>query len=257
MDTLQGVDMENLVPLRVKQSLKSVKQLEWNLLAAEYKKGTPPETIEAMRRECMDYLAKRKSDNAREKQMSRLWHEHLEPLRTERKRVVASLAYPTHNRNNANPRQMALKAYKKVLDELLRRLQREARGVPFDDRPTMTPVEYAKHKNVPNNGEHWTDFVTTHIKQRVIEMFDAVPHTPKARRKIPFERVVGAELHEIQKERLIRRTEKELIKGKQDVLLNPHDEHLRERVKRIEDALKKIEALERNELVPVTWQGLL
>lgn len=238
------------------ERIKNKKQLEWNLLAAEYKKGTPTHIIDAMRRDGLDYLAKRKSDNARHKQLTRMWHEHLTPLQEERKRVVASLAYDGYNRNNADPRQMALKAYKKVLDELMRRLKRESLGVPFDDRPTLSPVEYAKLKNVPNNGEHWTDFVPVHIKQRVLEMFDAVPHTPKARRKIPFERVVGAELHGLLKERLIRRTEKELRKCKQDILLNPTDDALHERVKRIEDALIQIDNLEPNEIVPTTWQGL-
>ena len=152
---------------------------------------------------------------------------------------------------------MALKAYLKVIDTLLGKMRREATCVPFEDRPTMSPTEYAKAKNAPNNGEHWTDFVPTHIKQRVVAMFDAIPYTPKARRKIPFERVVGIELHELQKERLIRRTEKELVRCKQDALLNPSEaELLRERIQKIEKALDKIEKLEPDEFVPTTWHGL-
>jgi hypothetical protein len=228
-----------------------------NMRAAARRNGQPELMVEALWRDGLDFIAKRKSENARRKQLGNMWHIHLEPLKLERKRVVASLAYTNHNKNNADPRQMALKAYKKVLDELLRRMQREARGVPFDDRPTMSPVEYAKHKNAPNNGEHWTDFVPSHIKQRVMEMFDAVPHTPKARRKIPFERVIGEELHTIQKDRLIRRTEKDLQRARQDVLLNPENDAVLERVQRIEEAIERINSLEPNEPVPTTWQGLL
>ena len=228
-----------------------------NVIAAERKKGTPDLLIETLRRDGLDYLAQSRSEKARKKQLEHMWNEHIVPLRTERKRVVASLAYKTHNQNNADPRQMALKAYRKVLDTLLSRMEREASGRPFDDRPTVSPIEYAKMKNAPNGGEHWTDFVPTHIKQRVIAMFDEIPYTPKARRKIPFERVIGDELHDIKKERLIRRTEKELVRCKQDVLLNPRDEAMRERVQRIEDALDKIDQLETGEFVPTTWQGLL
>ena len=226
-------------------------------LAAEYRKGASEEVLRYLRREGMDYLAKRKSDNARRKQVERMWNEHINPLQTEKKRIVASLAYPKYNQNNSDLRRMALKAYLKVIDTLLGKMRREATCVPFEDRPTMTPVEYAKAKNVPNNGEHWTDFVPLHIRQRVCQMFDEIPYTPKARRKIPFERVVGIELHELQKDRLIRRTEKELVKCKQDALLNPSDEKLPERVQRIEQALAKIEKLEPNEPVPATWHGLL
>jgi hypothetical protein len=228
-----------------------------NMIAAARKKGTPELLIEQMKREGLDAIAKKKSENARRKQLERMWHEHITPLQEEKKRVVASLAYPTHNRNNADPRQMALKAYLKVIDTLLGKMRREASAVPFDDRPTMSPIEYAKEKNATNGGEHWTDFVPTHIKQRVCQMFDEIPHTPKARRKIPFERVVGIELHELRKERLIRRTEKELVRCKQDVLLNPRDDAMRERVQRIEEALDKIDRLEQHEPVPTTWHGLI
>jgi len=227
-----------------------------NMRAAARRSKQPEIVVEALWRDGLAFIAKRKAGNARRKQLGNMWHVHLEPLKLERKRVVASLAYPNHNKNNADPRQMALKAYKTVLDELLRRMKRESRGVPFDDRPTMTPVEYAKHKNAPNNGEHWTDFVPSHIKQRIVELFNAVPHTPKARRKIPFERVIGVEMHNLRKDRLIRRTEKELRQAKQDVLLNPENDAVLERVQRIEDALERIDKLEPNDPVPTTWHGL-
>ena len=67
---------------------------------------------------------------------------------------------------------------------------------------------------------------------------------------------MGAELHNLLKERLIRRTEKELVRCKQDALLNPSDEKLPERIQEIETALAKIEKLEPSEFVPVTWHGL-
>jgi hypothetical protein len=228
-----------------------------NMRAAARRNNQPEIIVEALWRDGLDFIAKRKSENARNKQLENMWHVHLAPLKLERKRVVASLAYTNHNKNNADPRQMALKAYKKVLDELLSRMNREARGVPFNDRPTMTPVEYAKHKNAPNNGEHWTDFVPSHIKQRVLELFSAVPHTPKARRKIPFERVIGVEMHNLRKDRLTVRTEKELQRAKQDVLIDPDNDAVLARVQRITKALALIDKLDPNAPVPTTWHGLL
>ena len=229
-----------------------------NRIAAARRRGEPEALIEDMRRDGLDEIARRKSLNAMRIKVEGMWREKILPLQAEKKRVVASLAYTTHNRNNADPRQMALKAYLKVLDELLLRMKREAKVLPdgYDKRTTMTPSEYVKAKNIPNNGDHWSDFVPQHIKDRVCQMFDEIPHTPKAKRKIPFERVVGIELHTLLKDRLIRRTEKELVKCKQDVLLNPNNEKLPERVQRIEQALAKIDKLEPNEPVPATWHGL-
>jgi hypothetical protein len=230
-----------------------------NHIAAARRRGEPEALIEDMRRDGLDEIARRKSLNAMRIKVEGMWREKILPLQAEKKRVVASLAYTTHNRNNADPRQMALKSYLKVIDELLGRMKREAKVLPdgYGKRTTMTPSEYIKAKNVPNNGEHWSDFVPQHIKDRVCLMFDAVPHTPKARRKIPFERIVGEELHNILKSRLIKRTEKELIRCKQDVLLNPSEaQALQERVRHIEQALDKIDKLDPNEPVPTTWHGL-
>ena len=121
----------------------------------------------------------------------------------------------------------------------------------------MTPVEYAKEKNLPNHGEHWTDFVPSHIKQRVLELFNAVPHTPKARRKIPFERVISSELHTMRKERLRKRTEKDLRRARQDALINPDSEEVKATIEKINEALEHIDKLEPHEPVPTTWQRLM
>lgn len=238
-------------------NIKNKHDLEWNVLDKLHAEGKSISYIEAVRADGLEYLRQRKSDKARAKQLANMWNVHITPLKLEIKRVVASLAYDNYNKNNADPRQMALKAYRTVLTELLRRMDRESSSRPFDDRPTMSPIEYAKVKNVPNGGEHWTDYVPTHVKQRVITLFDAVPHKPKAKRKIPFERIVGIELHELKMSRLIRRTEIELARHKQELSIDSNNNPLRERIQRIESALAEIKKIEVNEYVPTSWQGLL
>jgi hypothetical protein len=60
--------------------------------------------------------------------------------------------------------------------------------------PKPTPSAYSKWVNakgkrqIPNNGIHWTDWVPARIKAQANALFDAIPHTPKAKRKIPFQR---------------------------------------------------------------------
>ena len=55
-----------------------------NMVAAARYAKQPELVIEAMWREGLDFLAKRKSDNARRKQLENMWHVHLEPLKLER-----------------------------------------------------------------------------------------------------------------------------------------------------------------------------
>ena len=68
---------------------------------------------------------------------------------------------------------------------------------------------------------------------------------------------MGIELHELKMSRLIRRTEIELAKHKQELSIDSNNNPLRERIQRIESALAEIKKIEVNEYVPTSWQGLL
>ena len=114
----------------------------------------------------------------------------------------------------------------------------------------LTPMQY------DNTKKHWTDYVPQHIKDRVCLLFDSIPHHPKQKVKHPFPRTMPEEQHARLKRRLIERTEKDLRRAKQDVLLNPDNEDTQELVKRIKQALTYIDKLEPNEPVPTTWHGL-
>ena len=71
-----------------------------NSLAVARRRGVPEPIIEDMRRDGLDEIARRKSLNAMRIKVEGMWREKILPLQEEKKRVVASLAYPTHNRNN-------------------------------------------------------------------------------------------------------------------------------------------------------------
>lgn len=206
--------------------------------------------VEAIRNVVHEQRAQRKSERARRKQVERLWKDLLEPLMSERKRVLASLAYePDKDFSEQSPRTIAFLAYQEVLDTLRNRMQVEK------TQGKRTPQAYVKDKHIPNGGEHWTDYVPTHIRQRILALFDDIPHTPKAKRKVPFERVVGVELHNKLKDRLLLRTTKDLLRANQDNLLNPSQE-AQELVDKIKHALERIDKLEPTEPVPTTWHGL-
>jgi hypothetical protein len=161
--------------------------------------------------------------------------------------VRASLKYKADD--DSDMRVVAFKAYEIVLAELFNRITQ------LKNRGDFTPSTYAKEKNLPNHGLHWTDFVPAHIKVRVNTVFDAVPYTAKAKRKVPFERLVQDAIHTKRKQRLINRTAKELLHANQDHAISPtQDTH--DRVVKLKRALEHIDKLESNEPVPTTWHGL-
>jgi len=218
-----------------------------NHLAGLLKKGTPRLVVTAMRDTILSHKEMLRRHRIHEAQQNILWGDLIKPLQAERRSVRASLRYKADDDNNM--RVLAFRAYEIVLAELYNRITR------LKNRGDYTPSTYAKEKNLPNHGLHWTDFVPTHIKVRVNTMFDSVPYTAKARRKIPFERLVPDDIHAKRKQRLINRTAKELLHANQDHAISPtQDTH--DKVVKLKRALDEIERLDPNEPVPTTWHGL-
>ena len=118
-----------------------------------------------------------------------------------------------------------------------------------------TPTMVASDKDLPNDGTHWTDWIPQKIKDRVITLFQEIERKPKAKIKIPFERLVPPSLHAKQVTRLKNRTLKELAIAEQTQTLDPHPEN-ESKVSQIRYALDLMDVLDDNEPVPATWHGL-
>lgn len=218
-----------------------------NHLAALLDKGTPRLVVNEMRDIVLAQKEKLRRQRIHEAQQNILWGELLKPLQAERRSVRASLKYKSDDDTDA--RVQAFSQYAIVLAEVHNRIN------SLKSKGEHTPSTYAKHKNLPNHGLHWSDFVPLHIKNRIIALFDAVPYTAKAKRKIPFERTVTADIHAKRRQRLINRTTKELLHANQDHALSPTMD-TQARVGKLKRALAAIERLNDNEPVPATWHGL-
>jgi DNA primase len=89
----------------------------------------------------------------------------------------------------------------------------------------------------------------------VLDLFEQIERKPKAKIKIPFERLVPSSLHAKQLARLKQRTLKELAIAEQALELDP-DEDKQSRVSQIKYALDLMDVLDDSEPVPATWHGL-
>lgn len=195
-------------------------------------KGLPPSEIEQAKIIIAEQKAKRRADRAHRAQMALHWGELVAPLTHERKIVRSIMRY----KHSSPERTLALEAYLAVLDTLnarLKLMRREHNQTPLQAHPD-------KH--------HWADYVPQRIKDKVIALFDAIPHIAKAKRKRPFERTVPVILHNKQRDRLYRRTLKDLGRAQSE-----GNEPL---ATQISQALDIIKRLSPNEPVPTTWHGL-
>lgn len=177
--------------------------------------------------------------------------------RTEWTKVLAPLRYElnsakvgrNYNGDKCPQRIEAFDAYIAVMEKVNAMLARPAKLLE------KTPIQIAVAKNLPNNGEHWTDWIPHRIKQPIHDAFMAIPHKPKAKRKIPFLRTVTPNLHTKAKARLLSKTTKEIQTLETRILMQPTDERI-EQMRKMKAAIKIIENIEDNEFIPASWRGI-
>jgi len=208
---------------------------------------TPPYQAESIKKIVAEQQALLKSENARTKQLTRLWREFMQPLETERDNIQGMLRYKGSENDEA--RRDALEAYLTVLNAL------KAKMINHCKQDRKTPTMIASDKDLPNDGTHWTDWIPAKIKGRVLDLFEQIERKPKAKIKIPFERLVPASLHAKQLTRLKNRTLKELAIAEQTQTLDPHPDN-ESKVRQIKYALDLMDVLDEDEPVPATWHGL-
>jgi hypothetical protein len=207
---------------------------------------TPPMQAEHIKKIVAEQQAMLKSENARTIQLTRLWREFTEPLNTERDNVQGMLRYKGSENGE---RREALEAYLTVLNAL------KAKMINHCKQDRKTPTMVASDKDLPNDGTHWTDWIPQKIKARVLDLFEQIERKPKAKIKIPFQRLVPADLHKKQITRLKNRTLKELAIAEQAQELDPHEDK-QSRVNQIKYSLELMDVLDEDEPVPATWHGL-
>lgn len=208
--------------------------------------------------------AKRKGFNnlARDTQHKRLWGDLIAPAKAERRIVQRMLTLKLEH--DSPERTLALEAYLMVLDAIIGRLTIKA------NTAEATPRQVAEGTNVPNKGEHWTDWMPQKKIDLIKQYFAQIPYTKGVRQKTPFERRWPTTQHAIHKRRLIERTDKELAILERrmaveladakltDTHMFKHQEinDMRIQISKMQAAMHTIKLLRPTDLVPVTWHGI-
>lgn len=196
--------------------------------------------------------SKLRSANAQKRYAEAAWKEILHPLDVER-RIVAGMVRYKSKAYKVPERDKALAAYSEVLDKVRRLL------VKYQKDYTLPPSKLAKEKGVPNNGEHWTDWIPTHAKTKVSALFEAIPKNFRAKTKTPFERRILAASKDKRRLNLAKQVKRELDAAYKDLANEPEeynnpDHHAY--IERLELADKAVAALSETDHIPKTWQAL-
>jgi hypothetical protein len=113
---------------------------------------------------------------------------------------------------------------------------------------------------IPNNGEHWTDYVKASDRQRITLMFDALPPRQRGKRKTPFERRITKAAHKAQRLALVERLNTDIASAEREyeVTQDP-DTHakLNRQMDEMYRAQHVLDKLKPTAPLPTTWHGLI
>ncbi len=144
------------------------------------KQGMKPEARHQLLDELRAYRSKVKAQNAQSRHFRTVWRSYSTPLMDEIQRVRVAMHY-----KGTVKRTLVLLEYRELLDELLNLFQGFAEG-------TRSPKEIAVRNGIPNDGEHWTDWIPMQEKEKLAEAF-ASCRLPGRKMYVPFSRVSTAQ----------------------------------------------------------------
>jgi hypothetical protein len=218
------------------------------------KRNLHPHVMQQIKDDVAALKEAKRTERITRKKYRALWSDFVKPLRYEINSAKAGRRYDEDNQDRVE----VFDAYISVMETLLKRMEMYAASLE------ITPIMLAKERNatgkgspITNNGAHWADWVPARIKIPIADAFAALPHKPKAKRKVPFEYKMTPKLFAEHKERLLKATIKELHNLERKLLLNPDDEDLQATLPQIKRAIRAIEDATSNEYLPYTWHGLI
>ena len=211
----------------------------------------------SLRSEIRSVKSQRRAEKITATHRKRLWAALLRDLNYEHNNVRQGLKYAA--KQGHEEKQRAFESYLLIVERVRDEIE-AAQANP--EVPKPTPSNYARWINakgkrqIPNNGIHWTDWVPAGVKLKALALFDAIPHTPKAKRKIPFQRTQRPIKNNPALTRLIKRTEKEIAYVKQELDIAPTNQTIRLKYNQMRQALDRMREMKPSEAVPHTWHGL-
>jgi len=175
------------------------------------------------------------------------WDKVLQPLRYEINNARVGMRYG--GEQAPQERTLAFSEYIRIMEKLVAMLDAPYKALD------STPIQIARDKGLPNDGEHWTDWIPARVKDKISLLFADVPVVPRGKRKTPFQRTMLPDQFNKSKTRLLTKTQKEISNLERKIAINP-TEARSDKLKQMERAIKIIEALDKNEAVPATWTKL-
>jgi len=187
------------------------------------------------------------------------WDALLETARAERQTVYvrktqAKKQVPTDQR-----KWDALCAYETAITNVIEKLDKVRRSSEHTPKQFVAFLKEEMGRIIPNEGEHWTDFVKASDRQRITLMFDALPQPPRGKRKTPFERRMTKPQHKAQSFALAAELVNSIASAEREYEVTTDPEAQDKLNRQLDDMYRAQHLLDSNPpaVLPRTWHGLV
>lgn len=162
--------------------------------------------------------------------------------------------------NSGQAKFNALNIYGESIAEVIAKLRK------LREAGDQTPKQFAAYikqetgRVIPNDGVHWSDYVSAKLKEQIVELFNRAPMAARGKKKVPFERKVSPEENSVQRAFLVSQLEV-ARKETEELLMRTEDPEERKELKKIlrdvHFADHKLDMASRTDFLPRQWRGLL
>jgi hypothetical protein len=187
-----------------------------------------------------------------------------EPLIDNAKAERQTLLVAKSQLKNAVPidqqRWEALCAYETVVAAVIERLRKVQESSEHTPKSFIAFLKEETGRVIPNNGEHWTDYVKASDRQRITLMFDALPPRQRGKRKTPFERRITKAAHKAQRLALIERLNTDIASAEREYEVTQDPEAHDKLNRQLDDMYRAQHVLDKTKPtapLPATWHGLI
>lgn len=202
----------------------------------------------------------RKRERIKATASAKTWEALLEGARAERQTIFTLKTQLKKIEPLDQKKWDALFAYETVVTGVIERLRKLQRAGVHTPKSFVPFIKEETGRVIPNDGEHWSDYVKASDRRHITSLFDALPQPARGKRKTPFERRMTRAAHKVRRFALVERLTGEIASAEREYEVT-QDPEAQDKLNRQLDAMYRaqhiLDNLPATAPLPATWHGLL
>ena len=240
----------------------SIPRLERHLTAKHY----PTELLQDIVRRVTTAKEQLRRQRIKTTKAHQLWADVLRAARIEiagvrtMKCQTAALIKSEEGVIQPDAKYKALSAYEDVLIATIEKLRKVQKADEYTPSQFVQYIHKETGRLIPNDGEHWSDYVGLGTKLKIEALFSNLPDPTRGKRKTPFERRISKEEHAVARAHLVGQLDKAQTEFEERLAMpstSAGKQALDELEQDIQRANYVLSTLKNTTPLPARWQGLL